>query len=303
MSLVSEHERNSESEMLTINEIAQMYRRSPSSVRYLLKAHPDIVNRYERGAGPRGDRYPVDSIEKVLGPSPDQNLTDTQRRIFSNQIKRFPTTPALPRRNRDEGSDLIVTLKSRRGQFADYLDLLKEMIETQPGLRIRAITATDFFSAHHSVDVAFFKRVQNGLGETRVLLLHPKERGACIRSAAEGNADLEKSQLYRDATSTVAFIRDNTERLKLNVKWTVDIPYSMLVWTEVSALVETYDYGSFDRQSSRCIGRDAPVLVVRGNTDYHRLLKEGFDYIFDGEERVTHLKTFPLKEVAKVVKS
>lgn len=288
---------------LRINEIARWYGESASSVRLKLKTalkekvgevpKNNVDSAYQVGSGRIGHRYHVDFVEKVFGSRPDEDLTEAERSIINN-----PARVANVRVVGSEADDLLtVLLTSRLGANDAYDRLLIEMITSGRGLRIRCITGTDFFNAHRPTAEAFFQRSKNGLDGTRVLLVYPFGHGAKVRSAGEGDPELDKSQFARDAASTFGFIRANADRLQLEPKWIEDLPPGLLLWTEKYALVEPYDCGRQYIDRSGCIGRKAPIMVVRGGTAYHTILKNGFDYVFDGKEKETYLKTFSLEDL------
>ena len=96
-------------------------------------------------------------------------------------------------------------------------------------------------------------------------------------------------QFFRDATSTYYFMRrsvgDNGHEFDLDPRWIEREPHSLLVWAKQYALVEPYDYAAPKAvRKPDCIGRYAPIMIVRGDTPYHDLLREGFDYLFDKTE-------------------
>jgi len=290
---------------LTVSEIASWYRKSPSSIRLQLRdalrkkfgdvstTSVDLV--YQKGAGQVGHRYHVDFIKQVFGSKPDQQLSEALTAIFNKRTK----LPVVGVVGAEPDEPLIGMLGSRMRANEVYNALVAEMIRSGRGLRIRCITGTDFFNAHRPTGDAFFERKKVGLDVAKVLLVYPFGHGAEVRSAAEGDRELEKSQLSRDARSTFEFIRSHVEmnKLELKVKWVDDLPLSLLIWTEDYALVEPYDHGRQDKERSGCIGRKAPIMVVKSGTAYHTILKNGFDYIFDGQSEETQIQTYFLKQI------
>jgi hypothetical protein len=136
----------------------------------------------------------------------------------------------------------------------------------------------------------------------QVQLTYPFGRGSEIRAAAEGEPNRDASQFSRDARSTYEFINSAMRRQQKNglvVKWVEDLPPSLLIWTEEYALVELYDYGRDDKALQGCIGRKAPILVINRKAKYHSLLKNSFDYVFNGDPKNTRVKTYTVEQLRK----
>ncbi len=295
----------------TINQLANWYGKSAAFVRLKINKafkekfgkipETDVSSVYQRREGPFACLYHVDFAKDAIGWSPDQHLTEVQRGIFNRQTK-LPTVRIVG----SEVDGLLTGLLGSRMKASEaYEALLIEMIGSGRGLRIRCITGTDFFNAHRPTADAFFERVNNGLDaiKIKILLVYPFGHGARVRSAAEGDKRLDMSQFSRDAAGTFGFVSSYARKLKLDARWSEDLPPSLLVWTEDYALVEPYDHGRQDEDRSGCIGRKSPIMIVSGGTPYHTTLKHGFDYVFDSKEKKekeedTHIKTFSLEEVA-----
>jgi hypothetical protein len=282
----------------TITELAERYRKNPSTDRAALKelatkrAYKQHV--YE-GAGPKGHRYGRKIVEDALGKPPAElpgGVDDvfTRRNTFRGVIR--------PRSEDSENTEIVGILSSRMTAQDAYLHLAEHAIAMGRGLRIRCLSGRDFFDKQKPLYEAFEKRAKSeGLDPGKILLLFPFGHGALVRSKAEGDSNPHLSQFGLDANNSVGFMRGQAERLKLVPRWVDDLPQSLLVWTEEYALVEIYDYGSVSEQRSGCIGRKAPMLIVRGGS-YHRMLGSGFDYIFDRKDD-TGIETHGLDDVVR----
>ena len=284
-------------EWLTMTEIVEGYLMSTSTVRSVFKKRlakmppEDRGLAFQGGRGRRGASYRRDFVETALGPMPTEYLTETLRRIFGKNAK----LPTVKVSGNEEDNPLAGVLASRKKANSDYNSLVREMVRNHKGLRISCISGTDFFDSHNLIVDDFEKRVEDGLDAPKVLLVYPFGSAALRRIAAEEEGSRKASQFARDARRTFDFVRGERE-LKLDVKWADAIPHSFLMWTEKFALVEQYDFGFKDRAG--CIGRKAPLLVVKSGTEYHGTLEAGFDYVFNGNVKDTHVKTFLLREVA-----
>ena len=303
MSLIS-----SDAKRLTIREITRAYHKNSSTIRFLLKkelarviSHDEKHKLFQKGIGPYGDTYHLDLIERVLGARPDQNFNAAQQYIHNNH-EDSPTIPLVLSQPDKGKSSVLAILGSRQKSQLTYDALIQEMVRNGSELRIRCVTGTDFFNSHRPIIEDFYERSQKNSESTKVLLVHPNERGGRIRSAAEGEMDHKSSQFKRDADSTIGFMTANARKLKLNPKWVEELPNSLLIWTQEFAMLEPYDHGHDGFNFSGCIGRKAPMLVVNGDSAYHDLLKNGFDYVFDKSEKETFIRTWSLQEMRAITK-
>ncbi len=290
----------------TVDEIAVAYGISISSTRTLLKAEVNSLPQaerekfYEKAGGPHPDRYEITFVSKVLKDKTKSNLNIFDRYIFLNHRK-SPDIKIIGSESPSQGA-LFGILESRMKASNAYRELVFEIVKNGASLRIRCVSGTDFFNKHNPIIEAFRERAKHRSEPVKVLLLHPTGHGAEIRSAAEGELSAEASQLARDAHSTFGFLKVESQDLKIDPKWQEELPTSLLIWSEDIALVEPYDHGRQERDHSGCIGRKAPILIVRGGgTDYHEVLKMGFDYVFLRKEKDTHIKTWTVNEMERKV--
>jgi hypothetical protein len=291
------HER---ADWLTVTQLATFYKQSPSSIRLALAAERKRLDAAQwqavcfKRAGPFGDLYEPGFVSGVFG-----RRAAVESDVVSQLRTQHPGVPGMllfdPRGSSGDVGIFMAVLESRKKAGAAYDFLLARAIEHGGDLRIRCLTGTDFFNAHKPTGDAFSKRN----APTKVLLMYPFGHGAQVRARAERDADdLAFSQFLRDAVSTLTFMQAYGDRWNIDAKWVDDLPMSLLVWTTEYALVEAYDHGRESQDMSGCIGRKAPVLLVRGGAPYHTLLRDGFDYVFGGRMRDTLIRTYSLREVA-----
>jgi hypothetical protein len=298
-----QNQSNDDARFLSVREISERYEKPLATVRLLLKKKlaersanaPDLPASFLRKGegGRRGDGFRGDFVREAMGEEASAGrFSETEKRIFGKGAKGVAI-----KISGDKITDVPLTgiLASRRSAYLEYNQLIAEMTKEGENLRIRCITGTDFFNSQFVWYGSLTSRIAAHLGPPKVLLVYPFERAAKLRSSAEGE-NLSVSQFRRDAFATYSFVKDDKE-LRSSVKWADDIPPSMLIWTERSALVEPYDYGGRGNDRPGCIGRKAPILVVPGGTDYHVALRDSFDYVYE-DKCGPHIKTYTLQQVA-----
>jgi hypothetical protein len=287
-------------EWIGLREIVNLYAGSTNSCRNRLKKALDQMSATEKGEmhrpgkGRQGDVYSQALVVEVFGEAPAGRLTPAQMEVFRG--KRLAHIKAIGERPEDLPTGVLA---SRKVGYTEYITLANEMMGTGKGLRIRCITGTDYFNSHLPPGGFLRARSKKHHGDIRVQLTYPFGHGARIRSAAEGDRDLDASQFSRDARSTFKFITDYYKRVGLQVRWIEDLPPSLLIWTQEYALIELYDYGPEDKDQTGCIGRKAPIMVIDSSAPYHTILKNSFDYIFEGDPSETHVKVYKKAQVAE----
>ncbi len=101
--------------------------------------------------------------------------------------------------------------------------------------------------------------------------------------------------------------------LEDSTKWIDEVPYSFLIWTEIVALLEPYDYGrpqkpteaarviANKRRKKPTLSGHAPLLLVWPDAPYHCTLRDGFERVFN--EQVAHVHPATTEEVKAAVDS
>jgi hypothetical protein len=313
---------NNPARYLSIREIADQYDKSVAAVRLSLNKRlqeladkaPEAERKEVRErarvhvGGRTADKYEEEFVLEAMGGKPPagRHFGETEKHIFGRNAK-----GALIKVIGGKAGDplpLTGVLASRRRADSEYHELVNEMTRQGHGLRIRCITGTDFFNSQLVWYGQLASRIEAKLGPPKVLLVYPFERAANLRSSAEGE-DLARSQFRRDAIGTYEFLKaysfgNDDKDLWVSAKWVDEIPPSLLIWCEECALVEPYDYGGRGNDRAGCIGRKAPILVVPGGHDFHKALKDSFDYLYDEKGRdengQPYIKTYTLKQVAEV---
>jgi hypothetical protein len=288
---------DSDNKHFTVVQIAEMYGQTVPVTRRLLtkelKKSAASKNAVVKGTGRKASVYPWEVVVKALGKEPvtSSGSLVLPRNLFGSESK----APIVRIIIEPEGKNpLFGLLTSRRKCRAEYDELVGNMARNGEDLRIWAVTGTDFFDAHSKFFQALTPRIPNR--SPKVLLLYPDCAAAHLRSAAEGEDTLETSQFRRDAERTIKFLQVYKDKLGASVVWADVMPPSLLVWTRECALVEPYDYGREDDILVGCTGRTAPIMVVAGGTDYHKALKNSFDYVFNHTEN-KDLQTYDLDTV------
>ncbi len=271
---------------MSVDDIATTYGVSPSLVRTRLREFLEknpSNGRFVKGEGSRGGAYRVDLVAEIFQSDPPS--LDGASRVFT--------------RGKDAGRAILRgVLPSRREAPGEYAALVAHLIESGESVRIRAIAGTDFCTAQGTIGSALTRRPKRQ--SIRLLLLNPFCDAAGIRAEAEGDLGNMSSQLFRDALGSFWFLYQRARELNLDPRWVDAAFYNLLVWGEEYALIENYDLSKPEEIQSPatvCIGRHAPVFVIRGGIPYHRSLKEGFDYLFEKQSK--NISRLTIKQLEK----
>ncbi len=301
-------------EGVTVRDIASYYGYTEARARQLLKERgledrrqkdPSIV--IEEGGGRKPAKYRTDFITELF---PDFDAT----RVGPSRLVRDLLEPLRFLHGRKLPAFVEAVLESRGADPAAFEALAQQIIARGTNLKIRSIAATFVSSKqrHEPMFKAFEQRYANKLSKPQLLLLHPFAAGARRRSNVEegtsrpsvpvvGPLTADALKTYRQTSMWDDFERawkfvTKDKAFDLEVKWVDATPHSFLIYCDELALLETYDLGrDTDAEDRVCVGRRAPVLVIKAGS-YLRTLREGFDWVFKPDER-SCVRTFTDKDV------
>lgn len=318
---------------IALSDVARFYGQSPAYIRRRFRdsggyteAEKDPTLIVNEGGGPRPCRYRLSVIQRVFPEfEPGQLLAGDLPREVADIIGRLKHK--LP-------PDVAAVLPSRDEDPRSFENLAQCLIKDGSNLRIRAVAGTFFSYAegHNAIYNAFEKRSTRikrtppnatPPSHPKILLLHPFSSTARLRSNAEESESqpitpvredltpkafkqFRSTSMWRDFEQAWKFVRNDADALSLDVKWVRVAPHSFLIYTDECAVVETYDLGRGEADQARrertCIGRKAPLIVVRPGSRYHQILRAGFDWSFDPSPRAG-VKTYRVDDVAPTVLS
>lgn len=299
----------SNSKMVSLTDLERKFTyRSRSWLRSILKREENKLSEIEREklvqniGGSKGKLYNLNWAENVFHQE-DIDSSSTLARIFRSSD--FEGVLHVNSKGKSETS-VAGLLESRKEANSAYEKLLSALINESDELLIRVISGQDLFNDYRPTANMLRERGCVNNKTTKVLFLYPFGDPADIRIKAEEEKSVNHPTFILDAFRTLSFIAGRRS-WHIEPKWVNILHHTFMVWGNQYAIVEPYDFGKPGTNLSGCIGRKAPLLVVKGGSPYHQTLKHGFEYIY-GENlnektySKTGIKTYTLEEVSKTFK-
>ncbi len=229
----------------------------------------------------------------------------SQLRSAVDQINRIATSAV------DQGITEI--LPPRRVDASTQAAIADALESAQGEVLLQGVGLREFFGDKDHAVILRRMAAEDHSVSVRALLVSPTGQFARARTVAEDGEQFADDALFRAgplfgdswrSLNVIAALKKASSRSKnfrLDVRFLDHWPSAYLVLTNSAAFVETYHFSRTDSsQEAVTIDGLVPMLQVSAGSDYYSLLRNHFDYLWNGSNPFLPSQT--LEEVAESVK-
>jgi excisionase family DNA binding protein len=204
----------------------------------------------------------------------------------------------------DNGLEAI--LPPRRASAATE-EAIKSLIHEAKGeILLSGVSLRQFFH-DRPFRASLWERLAEGPPiRIRVLLIDPLSHAARARMCAEEPAEVQgwagepserirKSILFQDLQRSVQTITRFQAQLKdpekIAAQFYDHTPFAFFILADRGMIIEQYHFGRESSPAGGCIGELVPLFRFSPESDYYKVMKSSFEYIWAGENPLLPLKT------------
>jgi len=263
---------------------------------------------------------PEESVESILQPRAVSRSTPSQSSVSAYDLIQ-PVQPTVEANELDSlarftsilngaVSQGIAGILGPRGSDPKTGAEIADALESATGeIVLQGIGLREFFSERSYTTILRQMASEDRPVQIRALLVNPVSEFARARAVAEDGAQFHDEgrfrggPLYRDSwrsLNVIAAMKNEAESRRhfgIDVRFVDHWPSAYIVSTNEYTFVETYHFGKpGDALEVGSIDGLVPMLKLRSDSDYSRILRSHFNYIWLGTN--PHIPTYNLAEVS-----
>ncbi len=211
------------------------------------------------------------------------------------------------------GHGIMALLGPRRLDPHTPAAIASELEAAEGEVLLQGVGLREFFGDRDHTTILRRMAVEDRPVSVRALLVDPTGQFARARTVVQDGEQYADDALFRagplfgdswrslNVIASLKKISDKSRRFRLDVRFLDHWPSAYLVLTNRSAFVETYHFGRTDQSSEQVtIDGLVPMLQIDSESNYYALLRNHFDYLWNGTN--PFVPSLTLDEVARSVR-
>ncbi|MFL2665262.1 MAG: helix-turn-helix domain-containing protein [Dehalococcoidia bacterium] len=259
------------------------------------------------------------SIEKIINPDiypkeQSENITQHQRGIINPNDSDISEYKAL-----DKFTDFLSSgiehgferILGPRSIDTKTIEIISDVLDSSSGeILLQGIGLREFFGDKGYADILRRMLNENRKINIKALLVNPNSDFAKARAIAEDGMVFDDEEIFRSgplysdswrSMNMIATMKKKSQdlsRFSLNVKFVDHWPSSYLIMTEKFTFLESYQFANLQNiYGESSFDGLVPMLQIKSQSDYARILRNHFDYIWSGAN--PYVKIFSLSEISE----